>query len=112
MTLIRVGVKEKKIDVRVVETGGTGKSAYQVWLDAGNVGTVQDFFRSLVEIHAQIFQYQNQTSQIFTHNLGRAVLVQVIDDLGNTHFPDVQRISLNEVQIRTNIPKNLTIIIQ
>lgn len=34
-------------DTGVKAEGGSGKSAYQVWLDAGNTGTEQDFLDSL-----------------------------------------------------------------
>ena len=48
-----VGIKEIPIYVPVIETGKDvpiagvgrpGKSAYELWLEAGNVGTLEDFF--------------------------------------------------------------------
>jgi hypothetical protein len=44
MNPIKVGVREKTTLVEVVKIGKTGKSAYQAWLDAGHVGTEEDFF--------------------------------------------------------------------
>jgi hypothetical protein len=42
---MKVEVKKiPPIPVEIHQTGPTGKSAYQAWLDEGNVGTLEDFF--------------------------------------------------------------------
>jgi hypothetical protein len=50
MTDIPVRALTKVVDVR--EIGQTGKSAYEDWLNAGNVGTLEDFFS---------YKYQDST---------------------------------------------------
>lgn len=40
-------IKRSVINVAIEKTGASGLSAYQVWLAAGNSGTVQDFLDSL-----------------------------------------------------------------
>lgn len=44
------------------DTGADGKSAYQVWLDAGNAGTEQAFFDSIKHHYATIAQMKAVTS--------------------------------------------------
>ena len=38
---------ELKIEAKLVESGARGKNAYEVWLEEGNEGIVDDFFNSL-----------------------------------------------------------------
>lgn len=106
---MKIIVKQQKpTKVEVFRTGATGKSAYQIWLDAGNMGSIAEFLARDI----RTYSYINSINAIFTHNLGKHVIVQAIDTNGNTHYPDVVRINLNQVQIITNIPKTLTIIVQ
>ena len=41
-----LGVKNE-INVEIIGTGARGLSAYQIWLENGNKGTIEDFLKSL-----------------------------------------------------------------
>ena len=73
--------------------GSDGKSAYEVWLDAGNVGTEQDFFDSLEGTpgaqgptglsggsYSQSFA---GSTIIITHNLGYIPNLTMFDTAGD-----------------------------
>ena len=43
------------VEVQIVD-GKDGKSAYQIWLDAGNTGTIQDFLDFISGTHIEVIQ--------------------------------------------------------
>ena len=47
MSDITAEIKTITINTDITATGATGKSAYEVWLSQGNVGTEADFIASL-----------------------------------------------------------------
>lgn len=73
--------------------GDEGKSAYQVWLDAGNTGTMQDFLSSLEGAPGaqgpqgasggnSVIPFSGQTVTI-THNLGYIPSLSLYDTAGD-----------------------------
>lgn len=110
-TLVKVNAQPAQ-KVQVYKAGATGKSAYDLWLAAGNVGTLDEFFSSLVNRNTKVYQYVNRTEMVINHQIGKRAMVQCIDEQGNVYVTDVEHITLDTVIIRTNISKNLTIIIQ
>jgi hypothetical protein len=69
------------------DQGDEGKSAYQVWLGEGNVGTEQDFFDSLRGVagptggnYSQSF---NGATVVITHNLGYIPNLTMYDTAGD-----------------------------
>lgn len=70
--------------------GSDGKSAYEVWLDAGNVGTEQDFFDSLEGAQGPAGLSGGSYSQSFigstitiAHNLGYIPNLTMFDTSGD-----------------------------
>jgi hypothetical protein len=60
--MTKISVKKNLTAVPVTRTGRPGKSGYEQWLDAGNLGTIEDFFS---------YKYQDNTdySLIFLSTL-------------------------------------------
>lgn len=69
------------------DDGPDGKSAYQIWLDDGNVGTEQDFLDSLKGTPGAIGGYFTQaflgSTIVITHNLGYIPALTLIDTAGD-----------------------------
>lgn len=63
--------------------GAPGKSAYQIWLDAGNTGSEQDFLDSLV---ANNSNNQTETPTYFT-NVGE--YIEYITGMGGSAYYDI-----------------------
>ena len=83
----------------------TGKSAYELWLDQGNTGTVQDFLNSLQAGGDKHFVFdthvQSNPAKIWniTHNLEKFPSVTVVDSGEEVVYGNVEYISNNEVKI-------------
>jgi hypothetical protein len=49
---VKIETANKNLSINTTVIGGArGKSAYEIWLDEGNVGTVQDFLAALDKHH-------------------------------------------------------------
>jgi hypothetical protein len=99
-------------EIGVAVAGPEGKSSYQLWLDAGNSGTLDDFFKSIVNRNTKVYRYDNQTEMVIMHQIGKRAMVQCIEDGGALYEADIVHLNLDTVQIKTKSQKILTIIIQ
>lgn len=80
-------------------TGAEGVSAYQLWLDAGNAGTIDDF---LANFQSGIYRHVQMTpASVWNihHTLGRYAAVTVVDSAGSMVEGDVAYVSTSEVTI-------------
>lgn len=85
-------------------TGVQGPSAYDVWLAAGNTGTVNDFVASF---GANYFRYIQPSASAFwdiVHTLNRYVAVSVVDSAGTLVEGDISYVSPSEVTISFSSP--------
>lgn len=85
--------------------GPEGKSAYQIWLDEGNIGSEQDFLDSLVG-SGDLNYVHNQpianTTWNVAHNLGKFPSVTIIDTGGNLVEADVTYVDNNNLTLTFN----------
>lgn len=84
------------------EKGDKGLSAYEIWLQAGNSGTEQDFLDSLKAsgfIHNQIASSKEWDIE---HTLEKFPSVSVVDSGGNLVMGDVEYISKSRLKILFN----------
>ena len=81
--------------------GAIGKSAYEVWVEAGNEGSVDDFLQWLrvSNSYTHIEQASGYTWAI-NHNLGKYPSVFVVDTGGNWVIGDVQYLNENQIIVR------------
>ena len=82
----------------------TGKSAYELWLDQGNVGSVQDFLGTLTDKNFVHKQTASENVWHIVHNLNKYPSVVVVDTADTVVYGDIQYISLNEIQITFTDP--------
>jgi hypothetical protein len=79
-----------------------GKSAYQVWLDAGNIGTQQDFLDSLKGAVGGSYTHNQlvpATVWTVTHNLGYFPNITVVDSTNREVIGSTEYIDLNTIQL-------------
>lgn len=79
--------------------GGDGKSAYELWLDEGNEGSLEDFFASLT---GQAYTHDQMIPDLvwnITHNLGFFPNVMTFNSAGTQIIGDVQHIDKNSITI-------------
>jgi hypothetical protein len=94
--------------VEIYRKGEQGKSAYDLWLEQGNVGTIQDFLAG-----GQLTYDYSGTQMVITHNLGRYVSVQCVDiGTKKEYVPEIEWLTLDTLIIRTLTVKNLKIILK
>ena len=79
--------------------GQTGKSAYEVWLDEGNTGSIEDFFASLSGGAYTHDQMTPDTVWSITHSLGFFPNVMSFDSAGTQIIGDVNHIDKNSMTI-------------
>lgn len=80
-------------------TGVEGVSAYQLWLESGNTGSIEDF---LANFQSGIYRHVQMTPATvwnIHHSLGRYAAVTVVDSAGTTVEGDVAYVSTSEVTI-------------
>jgi hypothetical protein len=100
--------KVPNVAVEVSRAGPAGKSAYELWLEAGNVGTLQDFLAG-----GQLVYDYAGTQMTVTHNLGRYASVQCVDtETKKEYVPEIEWLTLDTLIIRTLSVKNLKIILK
>jgi hypothetical protein len=89
--------------------GEDGKSAYQIALDNGFIGSETEWLASLkgekgdngtTFTHTQI---QASTEWIVVHNLNKKPSVTIVDSSGSIIYSDVAYDSLNQVTIKFNV---------
>lgn len=97
-------------------TGEGGASAYQVWLSAGNTGTVEDYIASLIGPRGPVgpagdaalfhrwIQGTPARTWTITHPLNRPVSVDVVDSAGSLVLGDVTYLSSSELTIEFSAP--------
>lgn len=83
----------------VGETGIQGISAYEVWLAAGNSGSLAQFFASSAGQSYHHIQGAPAETWYIVHNLGIYPRVTVIDSAGSVVEGDVTYLSPNELTI-------------
>ena len=81
--------------------GARGYSAYDVWLRAGNEGTVQDFLESLAGEDKFYRHNQNISSQEWTviHNLNKKPSVTIVDSADTVVYGEITYVNENELKI-------------
>ncbi len=84
-------------------TGAVGPSAYQVWLDAGHVGTIDDFIAQFAQAASQqYYRHVQGTPAVLweiQHPLNRYTAVSVVDSAGSIVEGDVTYLSPSELTI-------------
>lgn len=63
-----------------IESGARGKSAYQLWLDEGNNGSIEDFFESIGGADSGTLDYER---------LRNKPSIESIELMGNKSFNDL-----------------------
>jgi hypothetical protein len=81
------------------DRGDTGSSAYEVWLDEGNVGTEEEFLFSLIGGQFTYDQMVPESVWVITHNLGFFPNVMTFDSAGSQVIGDVNHINQNSMTI-------------
>ena len=86
------------------DKGNKGDSAYQVWLNDGNVGTEQDFLAALVGGNYIHEQMTPQNVWTIAHNLKFFPNVSSFDSAGSQVVGDVEHISFDSLKITFSHP--------
>ena len=81
------------------ERGDGGLSAYDLWIDEGNTGSIEDFFASLSGGAYTHDQMTPGTVWSITHNLGFFPNVMTFDSAGTQIIGDVVHIDKNSMTI-------------
>lgn len=84
-----------------VVSGARGKSAYEIWLEQGNVGSESDFLNSFKATDANYVHDQISSAKEWRiiHNLEKYPSVSIVDTGGNMVVGEVHYVSINEVII-------------
>ena len=82
----------------------TGKSAYELWLDQGNTGTVQDFLGTLTDKNYVHNQPSAASVWTITHNLNKYPSVTVVDSGYTVVYGSIEYISTNQLTITFTDP--------
>lgn len=80
------------------EITASGKSTYEIWLDQGNVGTIQDFLNDL-DKHYVHKQQASENIWNITHNLDKYPSVTVVDTGFTVVYGEIEYVSKNELRI-------------
>jgi len=80
--------------------GARGKSAYEIWLEQGNTGTITDFLNAIGgDKQYTHWQMQPSLSWTIVHNLGKYPSVAIVDSGDNVVYADVEYVSENTLII-------------
>lgn len=85
-------------------SGALGASAYEVWIAAGNTGSIDEFIASF---GANYYRHvQGTPLQVWTihHPLNRYVAVSVVDSAGSLVEGDISYVSTSDVSIAFSAP--------
>ena len=85
-----------------IASGSRGKSAYEIWLQEGYVGTEQDFLNWLKSGSYTHDQMVASSEWIITHNLNKFPSVTIVDTANTVVFGEVGYISQNEIRLSFN----------
>lgn len=98
------GVIETGSSITVqVQNGIKGKSAYESWLDQGNIGSEQDFIAALlVNTNFTFTQVNPETEWTIVHNLNKYPSVAVVDSGGSVVYGNVVYNSVNQITLSFN----------
>lgn len=126
-TLVETTIETDILITPEIVLGSQGKSAYEIWLDEGNVGTKEDFLSSgythpethpadmIVETNDRRFitpldeeilytkvipEIPSSSTWIIEHNLNKYPSVTIIDSGGNHVFGDINYIDRNTIEIK------------
>jgi hypothetical protein len=80
--------------------GAKGRSAYDLWIEAGNSGTVEEFLQSLVGGNHTHNQMVPSDNWVIEHNLGFFPNVTVFSSADEQVFGDITHISINKLSIQ------------
>lgn len=80
--------------------GEQGLSAYQIWLQNGNIGTEQDYLASLKVNSYTHYQISASQEWMINHNIGKFPSVSVVDSAGTVVIGDVTYIDMNNLIIQ------------
>jgi hypothetical protein len=96
---INVQLKSYTLETQVT-VGARGKSAYESWLDQGNVGSEADFVTALLQDATFVFNQEVPSKEwVITHNLNKFPAVTIIDSADSVVFGDVQYLNSNSLKI-------------
>lgn len=92
-----VGIITPSVPI-IGEITASGKSTYEIWLDQGNVGTIQDFLNDLDKHyeHNQILPNEIWNIQ---HNLDKFPSITVIDSADTVVYGEMQYIDKNNLRV-------------
>lgn len=95
---------DPQINVSITKTGASGKdgaSAYEIWLEYGNEGTIEDFLDSLKVTDANYVHDQISSAKEWRiiHSLGKYPSVTIVDSGGNVVMGDIKYASTDEIEI-------------
>lgn len=86
-----------------MSSGARGKSAYEVWLDEGNSGTIEQYLNSLKAMsNIETFVHrQTVASSVWNvnHRLNRQPSVTIVDSAGSVVVGEVDYIDENNITI-------------
>lgn len=96
---VQVNVQKSPTVIAKVTGSARGKSAYEIWIDEGHIGTPAEFLSwlrqdSFVHNHLAV-----DSSWTITHNLGKKPSVTVVDSAENWVIGDVVYINDNELVV-------------
>ena len=98
MTKKIIGMITPKAEIKG-EITASGKSAYEIWLDQGNQGTIADFLTAM----DQHFEYDNPIPSkdwIIEHDLNKKhPSVTIIDSCERIVYGEVQYIEKNKIKV-------------
>lgn len=84
----------------VLQAGARGKSSYELWLEQGNTGTVEEFLSSIGADKTEIYNQQiPSTEWLITHNLGKYPSVTIVDSGDSVVYGEIEYLSNNQVRL-------------
>lgn len=98
---LQINAKINTVEIKGnLQAGARGKSAYELWLDAGNSGTVDDFLASIGSDKSFVYNQQISSDEwIIEHSMNKYPSVTIVDSGDSVVIGDIEYISMNEVKI-------------
>ena len=105
-----VGQLEVSNEIRVEITssgprGQDGKSSYDLWLEDGNEGTLQDFLNSFATTSDASFTYSQLSPSnewVIEHSLQKFASIVVVDSANSVVIGDIEYVDENTIIVRFN----------
>jgi len=99
---IQIRTKFTTTNIKAVLTqGARGYSAYEIWLQQGNTGTIQDFLNA-TDKHYVHQQTVSSNTWVIQHNLDKYGSVTVLDSAGTIVVGSITYNSKNQITIVFN----------